>query len=85
MRRITLRHRIERGKKAWQLKIPLGDDRQEIEVAGTQADPPDSLRELLMLHLGHRHSGADRDAARLANGASWCIIAEPVAEMALDT
>ncbi|THJ18550.1 MAG: CYTH and CHAD domain-containing protein [Nitrospira sp. CG24B] len=52
--RITLRHRIERGKKAWQLKIPLGEDRQEIEVAGTQADPPDSLRQLLMLHLGHR-------------------------------
>ena len=52
--RITLRHRIERGKKAWQLKIPLGDDRQEIEVAGTQANPPDSLRQLLMLHLGHR-------------------------------
>jgi CHAD domain-containing protein len=52
--RITLRYRIERGKKAWQLKIPLGDDRQEIEVAGTQANPPDSLRQLLMLHLGHR-------------------------------
>ena len=42
--RITLRYRIERGKKAWQLKLPLGDDRQEIEVASTQADPPDSLR-----------------------------------------
>ncbi|NOU11281.1 MAG: CYTH and CHAD domain-containing protein [Nitrospira sp.] len=52
--RITLRYRIERGKKAWQLKLPLGDDRQEIEVASTQADPPDSLRRLLMLHLGHR-------------------------------
>ena len=52
--RITLRHRLERGKKAWQLKLPLGDDRQEIEVAGTQADPPDALRQLLMLHLGHR-------------------------------
>jgi CHAD domain-containing protein len=52
--RITLRHRIERGKKAWQLKIPLGNDRQEIEVAGIQADPPDALLQLLTLHLGHR-------------------------------
>ena len=52
--RITLRHRLERGKKVWQLKIPLGDDRQEVEVAGTQADPPEALRQLLRLHLDHR-------------------------------
>jgi CHAD domain-containing protein len=52
--RMTLRHRIERGKKLWQLKLPLGDDRQEIEVAGPQADPPDALRQLLMLHLDQR-------------------------------
>ncbi|MGZ8381461.1 MAG: CYTH and CHAD domain-containing protein [Nitrospira sp.] len=52
--RITLRHRVERGKKAWQLKIPLGDDRQEIEVPDDKSDPPASLRDLLILHLGHR-------------------------------
>lgn len=52
--RITLRRRIEPGKKSWQLKIPLGDDRQEVEVVGTQADPPASLRDLLILYLGHR-------------------------------
>ena len=52
--RITLRHRVERGKKTWQLKIPLGDDRQEVEVAGDQSEPPASLRRLLILHLGHR-------------------------------
>jgi len=52
--RITLRHRIERGKKAWQLKLPLGDDRQEIEVPDDEADPPASLCRLLTLHLGHR-------------------------------
>ncbi len=51
---ITLRHRVERGKKAWQLKIPLGDDRQEIEVPDDKPDPPASLRDLLILHLGHR-------------------------------
>jgi CHAD domain-containing protein len=52
--KITLRHRIERGKKSWQLKIPLGDDRQEVEVAGDQTDPPAPLRSLLILHLGPR-------------------------------
>ncbi len=52
--RITLRHRVERGKKAWQLKLPLGDDRQEIEVPDDKPDPPASLRDLLIVHLGHR-------------------------------
>jgi CHAD domain-containing protein len=52
--RITLRHRIERGKHAWQLKIPLGKDRQEVEVAGDQSDPPATLRGLLVVPLAHR-------------------------------
>lgn len=30
--RITLRRRIERGKKTWQLKLPLNQDRLEVEV-----------------------------------------------------
>lgn len=51
---ITLRHRIERGKQSWQLKIPLGEDRQEVEVAGTQTDPPATLLEALILHRGNR-------------------------------
>jgi len=52
--RITLRHRTERGKKSWQLKLPLGEDRQEVEVADDEAGPPVSLRGLLILHLGPR-------------------------------
>ncbi|OQW30887.1 MAG: hypothetical protein A4E19_09080 [Nitrospira sp. SG-bin1] len=52
--RITLRYRIDQGKRTWQLKIPLGDDRQEVEAAGDQTEPPASLRGLLILHLGHR-------------------------------
>jgi len=52
--RITLRQRIERGKKLWQLKVPLGDDRQEVEVVDTQSGPPAVLQDLLILHLGHR-------------------------------
>ena len=83
--RITLRHRIERGKKAWQLKIPLGDDRQEVEVAGTQADPPDALRRLLILHLG------DRKLVPVVTLRVWrrgVLVRHgrvPVAEIALDT
>ena len=52
--RITLRDRVERGKQAWQLKIPLIQDRQEIELADGQSGPPAALRDLLMLALGER-------------------------------
>ena len=31
---ITLRHRIEHGKGVWQLKLPMGEARREIETAG---------------------------------------------------
>ena len=34
---ITLRHRVERGKQAWQLKLPLIKDRQEVEIADGQS------------------------------------------------
>ena len=83
--RITLRHRIERGKKAWQLKIPLGDDRQEVEMAGNQVDPPASLRSLLLLHLGPRKLvpvvtlRVWRTALLVRHGRV------PIAEIALDT
>ena len=49
---ITLRHRVERGKQAWQLKIPLMKDRQEVEIADARATPPTLFRDLLILHLG---------------------------------
>ena len=83
--RITLRYRIERGKKAWQLKLPLGDDRQEIEVAGTQANPPDSLRQLLMLHLGHRKLVPVVTLRVWRRGFLVRHGRVPVAEIALDT
>src|SRR5688572_6448479 len=43
---ITLRHRIERGKQAWQLKLALMKDRQEIELADRQSVPPTLFRDL---------------------------------------
>lgn len=50
--RITFRRRSERGKTAWQLKIPLGLDRQEVELVDRHDQPPAMFRELLALHLG---------------------------------
>jgi CHAD domain-containing protein len=51
---ITLRHRVERGKQAWQLKLPLMKDRQEVEILDRQSIPPTTFRDLLFLHLGQR-------------------------------
>lgn len=51
---ITLRHRIERGKQAWQLKLPLMKDRQEVELVGRSPIPPTLFRNLLFLHLGQQ-------------------------------
>ena len=53
---ITLRHRVERGKQAWQLKLPLMKDRQEIELVDRQSIPPTMFRDLLFLSLGQRNS-----------------------------
>ena len=44
---ITFRHRIEDGAGLWQLKIPRGDARLEIERAGPPAVPPPELLALL--------------------------------------
>lgn len=51
---ITLRHRVERGKQAWQLKLPLTKSRQEIELADRQSTPPTVFRDLLLLPLRQR-------------------------------
>jgi CHAD domain-containing protein len=51
---ITLRHRVQCGKRAWQLKLPLMKDRQEIELVDRQPLPPTAFRDLLFLHLGQR-------------------------------
>ncbi|MDH5724774.1 MAG: CYTH and CHAD domain-containing protein [Nitrospira sp.] len=83
--RMTFRHRIERRKKTWQLKLPLGDDRQEVEAPGDQAGPPASLRRLLALHLGHRKL---EPVVTLRVWRTSMLVHHgrvPVAEIALDT
>ncbi|MDQ3161310.1 MAG: CYTH and CHAD domain-containing protein, partial [Actinomycetota bacterium] len=48
---VTLRHRIEKRKGLWQLKLPQGHARLELEVRGTPATPPDELLSLLPAYL----------------------------------
>ncbi len=50
-RGITLRHRLENGKGLWQLKLPQGRSRLELEAPGAPAAPPRGLLSLLSGHL----------------------------------
>ena len=48
---ITLRRRTERGRSVWQLKLPAGDARLELEEPGGPAAPPETMAKLLAAHL----------------------------------
>jgi CHAD domain-containing protein len=48
---ITLRHRVEEGTRVWQLKIPSGEARIELELPGTPARPPPEMTDLLVAYL----------------------------------
>jgi CHAD domain-containing protein len=48
---ITLRHRVERGRGAWQLKLPHDGDRLELEFEGGARGVPSEVTALLTAHL----------------------------------
>ena len=54
---VTLRHRVERGAGLWQLKLPRGAARAELEQPGPPARPPLELSSLLVAFLRERTLG----------------------------
>ncbi len=54
---VTFRHRVEDGAGLWQLKLPRGAARVELEEAGPPARPPASMLALLVAHLREREVG----------------------------
>jgi CHAD domain-containing protein len=81
---ITLRHRIERGKQAWQLKLALMKDRQEIELVDRQSVPPTLFRDLLFLHLGQRQLMPVATLRVWRAGVRMRMDDAPVADVTLD-
>ena len=81
---ITLRHRVERGKQAWQLKLPLMKDRQEIEMVDRQSSPPATFRDLLFLHLGRRRLVPVATLRVWRTGVRVRMDHAPVADVTLD-
>jgi CHAD domain-containing protein len=51
---VTLRHRVEDGAGLWQLKLPAGAARLELELPGTPARPPAEMVALLPAYLRGR-------------------------------
>lgn len=81
---ITLRHRVERGKKAWQLKLPLMKDRQEVEMVDGQSIPPATFRDLLFLHLGPRQLAQVATLRVWRAGVRVRMDKAPVADVTID-
>lgn len=82
---ITLRYRAERGKRAWQLKLPLCDDRQEVEIVGRHPIPPPTLLDLLVLHLRQRRLVPLVTLRVRRTGVVVRRKRHPIAEVSLDT
>jgi CHAD domain-containing protein len=51
---VTFRHRVEDGTGVWQLKLPQGEARTELEEPGPPARPPAGLLDLLVALLRGR-------------------------------
>jgi len=80
---ITLRRRTERGKSVWQLKLPSGGARLELEEPGGPAELPAALRKLLYAHLRH---GAVAPVAELRTRRHGSLVARngTTAEVTVD-
>ncbi len=83
--RITLRHRVERGKQAWQLKLPLLKNRQEVEIINRQSSPPTMFLDLLFLHLGQHRLVPVASLKVWRAGIRMCMDKVPIADVTLDT
>jgi CHAD domain-containing protein len=81
---ITLRHRVERGKQAWQLKLPLMKNRQEVELVDRQSIPPTTFRNLLFLHIGQRPLMSVATLRVWRTGIRVRLDHAPVADVTLD-
>jgi CHAD domain-containing protein len=80
----TLRHRVENGRGLWQLKLPRGDGRLELETGGGPASPPGDMLALLPALTRGEELGA---VARLRTRRVGFRVADngSVAEVTLDS
>jgi len=81
---VTLRRRVERGRGVWQLKLPRGAARLELEAPGGPAAPPPDLLDLL---TAYRRGCPLQPVAKLRthrNGVRVTNGGGPVADVTVD-
>ena len=81
---ITLRRRVESGVSRWQLKLPRGAARTELEAPGATAETPPEILSLLAAHL---RLGRLEPVATLRTTRAGVRVADgdgPVAEVTVD-
>ncbi len=82
---VTLRRRAEAGTGVWQLKLPRGADRLELEQpGGVSAPPPDLLDLVTVYHRGSRLEPVARLRTR-RTGVRVHELTGPVADVTMDT
>lgn len=85
-RGVTLRRRVEQRRGLWQLKLPRGVARLELEAPGGPAGPPPAMRDLVVAYLRH---GRLEPIAKLRTRRAGVRVtsnggAAPVADVTLD-
>ena len=81
---VTLRRRTEKRAHRWQVKLPRGAARLELEVRGAATEPPDDVRRLLTVYT---RGAALAPIATLLTRRSGVLVRDlrgPVAEVVLD-
>jgi CHAD domain-containing protein len=82
--RVTLRRRTEKRKHRWQVKLPRGAARLELELSGSATEPPEEVRRLLAVYT---RGAALAPIATLLTRRSGVLVRDlrgPVAEVVLD-
>jgi len=82
---VTLRHRVENGLGAWQLKLPRGAARLELELPGGPVAPPEEIVQLLPGLLRRREL---EPAARLRTRRTGVRVRDdgrPLADVTVDS
>ena len=82
---VTARRRTEKRRHRWQVKLPRGAARLELEMRGSAAEPPPDVRRLLAVYT---RDAALAPIATLLTRRSGVLVSDlrgPVAEVVLDS
>jgi CHAD domain-containing protein len=82
---VTLRRRTEKRRHRWQLKLPRGTARLELEARGGTAEPPAEVRRLLAVYTRGEALAPMATLLTRRSGVTVHDLRGPVAEVVLDS